>query len=62
MFQRLVRNRSAMKTIAFVAVGGLLGYLYYRFVGCKSGVCPITSNPYISILYGAAMGFIMGRG
>lgn len=51
-----------MKTIAFVAVGGLLGYLYYRFVGCKSGVCPITSNPYISILYGAAMGFIMGRG
>lgn len=36
--------------------GALLGFLYHRFVGCQSGTCPITSNPYSSTLYGALMG------
>jgi hypothetical protein len=39
-------------------VGGLLGYAYYRFVGCVAGTCPLTSNPYISSLYGAFIGFV----
>jgi hypothetical protein len=44
----------------FTLFGGLLGatagYLYYRFVGCASGTCAITSSPTISTLYGAVMG------
>jgi hypothetical protein len=35
------------------------GYLYYYFIGCNSGTCPITSNPYISIVYGALMGYLI---
>jgi len=46
----------------FVVGGGAAGYAYYRFVGCSSGVCPITSNPIISTLYGAFMGFMMSGG
>ena len=42
-----------------IAIGGALGYGYYRFVGCRSGTCPISSNPYVSTLYGALMGFLM---
>jgi len=42
--------------------GGALGYAYYRFIGCASGTCPITSNPYISTIYGAVMGFLMSGG
>ena len=42
-----------------VLVGTVSGYLYYRFVGCKSGTCPITSNPYISILYGGVLGYLL---
>jgi hypothetical protein len=39
-----------------VVLGGAAGYAYYRFVGCRSGACPITSNPWISTIYGAAIG------
>jgi F0F1-type ATP synthase assembly protein I len=45
--------------IAGVVIGGALGYLYYRFVGCASGACPITSNKYSATLYGALMGLIL---
>ena len=40
-------------------VGGGLGFAYYRFVGCSSGTCPITSNPYISTAYGTMMGLFV---
>jgi hypothetical protein len=39
-----------------VLIGGAAGYLYYRFVGCKTGLCPITRNPWVSTLYGALLG------
>ena len=40
-------------------VGAAGRYLYYYYVGCASGTCPLTSNPYISVLYGALMGFLL---
>jgi len=39
--------------------GGAVGYLYYRFIGCKSGVCPLTSTPTGSIFLGALMMFAL---
>ncbi len=41
------------------AAGAVIGYLYYRFVGCSTGTCPITSNPLISTIYGAVMGLLL---
>lgn len=41
------------------AAGALLGYLYYYFIGCTTGSCPITSNPWISILYGGLVGSLL---
>lgn len=40
-------------------LGALLGFLYYKLVGCASGACPITSNPYISTVYGAIIGTLL---
>jgi hypothetical protein len=40
-------------------IGALLGFLYYYFVGCTSGHCAITSNPYMSILWGGMMGYFI---
>ncbi len=45
-----------------VFVGGLLGFAYYYFVGCKSGTCPITSNPLITSGYGAVIGLLITSG
>jgi hypothetical protein len=39
-----------------VAIGAGGGYLFYRFVGCRSGSCPITGNPWLSTIYGAILG------
>jgi len=46
----------------FIVGGGAAGYAYYRFIGCASGACPISSNPYISTIYGAVMGYLMSGG
>ena len=42
-----------------IVVGALLGFAYYRFIGCASGSCPITSNPWASMIYGAVMGYMV---
>ncbi len=40
------------------AGGAAFGYGYYRVVGCRSGVCPLTSSAWRSTLYGAFMGLL----
>lgn len=42
-----------------VLVGGLLGYGWYKLVGCSSGACPLTSHPIVSTVYGAALGAVV---
>ena len=42
-----------------IALGTLAGYLYWKYVGCLSGSCAITSNPTNSTLYGSAMGGLL---
>jgi len=37
-------------------LGALAGFLYWKFVGCTSGTCPITSSPFMSTLWGILLG------
>jgi hypothetical protein len=48
-----------VRMVIGAAIGGLLGFLYYKFIGCASGTCPITSKPLNSVLYGAVMGLLL---
>lgn len=51
-----------LRFILFVVVGAAIGYAYHRFVGCRTGACAITANPYLSTLYGAVMGYLVSGG
>jgi hypothetical protein len=42
-----------------IIIGAIAGFLYWKFVGCSSGTCMITSKPINSSLYGALMGFLV---
>jgi hypothetical protein len=53
-------KKDKVKVIIGVIVGGMAGYLLYRFVGCKTGTCIITSKPWSSILYGMLLGLLLG--
>jgi hypothetical protein len=44
-----------------VLAGGVVGFLYYRFIGCRSGTCIISGNPYISTVYWAVLGGIVAN-
>ena len=46
--------------VALALLGAVGGYLFYRFVGCASGTCAITSNPYILTIYGGVIGALLG--
>jgi len=42
--------------------GGVLGYGIYRFIGCQTGACPLTSNPYIAVAIYALLGALVAGG
>jgi len=46
-------------SILGIVVGIVGGYLYYLKVGCVDGTCAITSNPWLSMLWGAALGYLL---
>ncbi len=46
-------------TLLGLSVGAAGGYLYWLYVGCSNGTCPITSSPVISSLWGAAVGALL---
>jgi len=46
-------------TLVGIALGMLGGFLYWKYLGCTSGTCPITSNPTNSSIYGAVMGGLL---
>jgi hypothetical protein len=59
-YSKIIMKKEKVKIIIGVIVGGILGYLLYRFVGCKTGTCIITSKPWSSILYGMLLGLLLG--
>ncbi len=54
----LIQTFSLLSLIGLV-VGAIGGYSYYYFIGCNSGSCAITSNPYMSILWGSLFGYLV---
>ena len=47
------------KAILSIILGGVGGFLIYHFVGCKTDACAVARNPYVTIITGSILGFIM---
>jgi len=49
------------KLVISVIIGAALGAVTGYFGQCASGTCPLTSTPLRGMLYGALLGFLIGR-
>jgi hypothetical protein len=48
-----------LRFVIAVIFGGGLDFAYSKLVGCASGACPLTSNPWIATIYGAVLGVLI---
>ncbi len=51
-------NDNRLYLIGAIA-GAIGGFLYWKFIGCSTGTCMITSSPVRSSLYFALMGALV---
>ncbi len=45
--------------IILISAGTMVGILYWKFVGCTTGSCPITSHWYTMGAYGMLFGWLV---
>lgn len=45
---------------ALAIAGAIGGFVYWKYVGCLSGTCPMQQNWVLSTLWGAGMGYLIG--
>lgn len=54
------KNKKFLILASAIGLGLLAGFLYWRFVGCTSGSCPLTAKWYTSTLFGGVFGYLIG--
>ena len=43
-------------------IGAAVGFGIYKFVGCRTGACPLQANPYVSMIVWAVFGAMIVSG
>jgi len=51
-------EKDKKKMLISILLGAAAGYGFYYFVGCSTGACPLTSDPWTSTGYGALLGWL----
>jgi len=52
----------AVRAVIGGVIGAAIGLAMYRFVGCRTGACPLTGNPYIAMVIWGIMGVLIATG
>jgi len=60
---RALRKRKVTSMLLQIVIGAVLGaaagFARQRRVGCSTGACLLTSNPWISTAYGLVVGMLV---
>ncbi len=60
IIQKIADNNILRMALGAV-IGAVLGYLYWKLVGCNSGGCPITASPYRTTIIFSLLGLVFAR-
>ncbi len=51
-----------VRAVIGAVAGSLVGLAMWRFVGCRTGACPLTANPYVAAVIWGVMGALVAAG
>jgi hypothetical protein len=54
-----IKKINLKRLLIGVVLGAFGGFAYYYFIGCSSGSCPLTSNPYLMTVWGVFFGGVL---
>lgn len=60
-FIKKVLNKTTYRIIFGASIGAIIGWLYWEFIGCNGGSCPITDTSSKTIILFTLMGGYMAR-
>jgi hypothetical protein len=53
---------TTLRVVLGAVVGAGVGFAMYKFIGCRTGACPLTANPWIAMAIWGLMGGLMAGG
>lgn len=62
IFQKLkswLLRKDNLLLLSGILTGTAGGFMYYYFIGCRTGTCPLTSSPWLTMLWGATVGYLI---
>jgi hypothetical protein len=48
-----------LRLLIGAGAGAVLGFGWHKLVGCSTGACPLTANPFVATLYGMTVGALI---
>ena len=60
-FWENIKNKAILRISIGAVIGAIVGVLYWEFIGCNGGSCPLTNNVYKTVMFFTIMGGFMAR-
>ena len=51
-----------VRIVLGAVAGAAIGFAIYKFVGCRTGACPLQANPWVSMFVWGLMGALLASG
>lgn len=54
-------NKQAIRMLVGAMTGAVVGMLYWTYIGCNNGTCPLTNTPTKTVAFFTIMGALFTR-